>query len=243
MTMGTDIAAAVGGACGRGGCSTFGGSVAPCDPYSVKLVAVEFDFLNIIVQYPVQKFIRGACNAPSVFLRAGNGQAVGFGGLLEILVVVCSSAAAILHIGDFVVVLVAHFMENRAYRGFNGAVQRSGGNVDFLVPLSLDAPCVIQGIMSVASATALNGDHRAFKFAGEKVGVQLVIELFQITGKAAVFGQFFHGVRSLSFNNVVVDFEGAGGYTKYTRSLCGCGSSPLHSALVGVWCKGLVFMQ
>ena len=65
------------------------------------------------------------------------------------------------------------------------------------VALPLHTPCVIQGIMTIAAAAALNCDNGTLKYAVEKVGVQLIIELFQKSSKPTVFCQFLH-IRSLS---------------------------------------------
>lgn len=77
-----------------------GCAVAAHDAYAVGVVAGQLDFLNVIVQYPLEKFIRKDSGGirPSVFLRPSTDKAVGFGGLLEILVVISTAPAAILDI-------------------------------------------------------------------------------------------------------------------------------------------------
>ena len=68
VTVGADIAVVVVRPCGGRRRSTFGGGITPCNADTVILVAVQLDFLNIVVQYPVEQFIRRACYAPPVFL-------------------------------------------------------------------------------------------------------------------------------------------------------------------------------
>ena len=155
--------------------------------------------------------------APSPVLRfTGANQAMGFGGLLEGAVVVQSFVGAIHDTQNFKVILVAHFVDEGGNRRFDGTHKGCGGNVQFLVSLSLDAPSVVNGEVPPRLGAGLNGDNGPGEGTAENISVDFVIQLFEIGGYTAVFGQFFHGMRSFhSLKSKRVKITGAAStYTK-----------------------------
>lgn len=46
--------------------------------------------------------------------------------------------------------------------------------------------------MAVCAWSALDCDNRRFKFAVEKIGIELVKQLFQLSSEAGCFDNFFH---------------------------------------------------
>ena len=92
--------------CGSGGdvsCSAACGAVAAYDAYAVRVVAGQLDFLNVIVQYPLEQFIRQDSGGirPSVFLCPGTDKAVGFCNTLELLIMIGVAPGAGLYPFDF----------------------------------------------------------------------------------------------------------------------------------------------
>ena len=102
-----------GGGCGYVPRATAWGAVTAYDAYGVVVVAGQLDFLNVVVQYPLEQFVRQDSGSvrPSVFFRPSTDKPVGFCSLLEILIVVCTNPATILDVGNLLIVLVGHFME------------------------------------------------------------------------------------------------------------------------------------
>ena len=72
MTARAYIAVTTGGFGGYCRKPTIGGSITSSNANTEKLIAVEQNILNIIIQNPVKQIIGGACDAPSVFFGAVN---------------------------------------------------------------------------------------------------------------------------------------------------------------------------
>jgi len=60
-------------------------------------------------------------------------------------------------------------MQERCKHILNGSVQRPRTDVQFAVSFSLDAPCVVQGIMPIRTGGGLYGDDRTFQRILKKV--------------------------------------------------------------------------
>lgn len=86
-------------------------SAAAHNPYAIRFIAIELDFLYTVIQNPSKQLIRRSCHAPPVLFRPCDGQSMGFCCLLKVLVVICPSSAAILYIDDFIIVLMTHFVQ------------------------------------------------------------------------------------------------------------------------------------
>ena len=64
-------------------------------------------------------------------------------------------------------------MEQGTYGILNGAVKCPRRNIDFLVPFALNAPSIIQRIMTIAATAALNGDCLLYTSVTQKyIGIQ-----------------------------------------------------------------------
>ena len=184
MTAGTLIAEVMlpGGSGGDVPCAAACGAVAAYDAYAVGVVAGQLDFVNIVVQYPCKQFIRQDSRGirPSIFLRPGTDKAVGFCNPLELLIVVCAAPATVLEVGNLLVVLVAHLMEQGSNGVLNGSVQCTRSYVYLFAPLPLHAPCVIEGVVSIGSRGRLDGDNGSVKLSVKEVVIQLVVQLFEV---------------------------------------------------------------
>lgn len=90
-----------------------------CDPVTPKLVTVNQDVAQIIVQTELKQTVAGACNRPAVGGMVINIQAMGNRTIPETPVVVGVTTAAILYAVD-VVVIVHHFVQKGGGNFFNG---------------------------------------------------------------------------------------------------------------------------
>ena len=105
MTAGTLIAEVMlpGGSGGDVSCSAACGAVAAYDAYAVGVVAGQLDFLNVVVQNPLELFVRQDSGGirPSVFFCPGTDKAVGFRNSFELFVMVGVPPGAGLYPFDF----------------------------------------------------------------------------------------------------------------------------------------------
>lgn len=102
---------------------------------------VHRDIRDFVFKNPVNQQFTGGGMRPPIFFRVSDNQAVGFRCCLEGFVVVHAKVGAI---NDAVLEVqqMTTFMHKRCNDFFNASVQRSRSNVQFLAPLSLNAPCV-----------------------------------------------------------------------------------------------------
>lgn len=164
MAAGTLEAVVVGAGGGRGVPRAALRSVgAARDADTVGVVPGQLDLLNVVVQNPLEQSVGQDFGGvrPSVFLGSDTDQAVCFGGLLEVLVVVSTATGAVLYIHDFLIILVAHFVQEGGDGTLNGSVQRTGSDVDLFPAFALDAPCIVQGVVTIGAGGGLDGDDRS----------------------------------------------------------------------------------
>ena len=164
------------------------------DADTVGVVAGQLDLLNVVVQNPLEQLVGQDFGGvrPSILFGSDTDQAVCFGGLLEILVVVCTAPAAILDVCNLLVILMTHFVQEGGNGAFDRAVKRTCANVDLFPAFALDTPCIVEGVVSIGAGGGLDGDDRAFQYAVEEVAIQLVVQLFKVACKSAVLAQLFH---------------------------------------------------
>ena len=139
-----------------GGCAAVGACAA--DMEAAVFIPVDEDIREAIGQNEVQKSIRRACVAPSIFVAVGDCQAVGFRCCLKPLVVVGVASAAILD-ALLIVVIVDHFVEKGSGYFLNGSCQSASAYIDFVGAAQLGNPGIfLQGEMAVGSGSGLDGD-------------------------------------------------------------------------------------
>lgn len=146
-----------------------------------KFVAVEFDFLNVVLQNPVNQFVGdlGACIAPSVFFGTCADKHMGFCNFLEGLVVVNPSVRCVLNMENRIGKHMTALVNDCSQSQFDRSVKRSCSNIDFPASLSLDIPCVVERIATVCPRRRLNGDNRLGKFIVEQVSIYHAEDFFR----------------------------------------------------------------
>lgn len=133
------------------------------DADAVGVMPGQLDFLNVVVQNPLEQSVGQNFGSvrPSVFLGSDTDQTVCFGGLFEVLVVISAATGAVLYIHDFLIILVAHFVQEGGDGTLNGSVQSTGSNVDLFPAFALDAPCIVQGVVTIGTGGGLDGNDGA----------------------------------------------------------------------------------
>ena len=90
------------------------------DRDTIKLIPGDKNVWKFIFKHKVQQFIRWRCQRPAIFFMVGHIQSMGFGNLLETLVVVCIASAGVLNAVKLTIV-VAHLMEQVSTDKFDGS--------------------------------------------------------------------------------------------------------------------------
>ena len=122
---------------------------------------------------PGSGFRRQIRYRPSVGVVVADGQAVGFGGLLEFLVVVVSVVGYVLDpVGE--VVEVGHLVQHRGGHVADRAIDVLGADVDFPVRLAVSLPDFVYGAPAIGSASPIRRyrDSRA----GQLARVEMVVK-------------------------------------------------------------------
>ena len=148
-------------------------------------------------------------------------QTMSFGLLLEALVVVDAITGRVL---DLVlkIVLVHHLMKECRGGFLNRAVERGGGDVDFVLALVASLPDLRTGDVAVCGRSFLEADDGFGEFALEVMPVELPEHFFKLPGGSAGLNGLFH-----DFSPLYVKLQNGG--TDGIMFLSQCGLVPLRS--------------
>ena len=125
---------------------------------TTELIAIQENVCQVILQNHFEKLVAGAGDRPSILVMVIHNQAMGFGCVPELSVVVGVASAAILD-PIHMVVIVNHFMQQCGGDFLNGSREGSSTNVDFMGSTQLGNPGVFsQGEMTIGFGGGLNGD-------------------------------------------------------------------------------------
>ena len=153
---------------------------------------VDLDFAPTFLKCIFKKVVAGS-RVPSVAPALDAGQAVGLCNLLKTLVMIAPSPADLLD-PMLPAIEVDHLMQHRVEGLLDGIAQNLGCNVDFVGVIFGTPPDLCDGAVSEGARLALYCDDRGGQLVAEKVGVQAVIDVFELGDGAGHFCCLFHGV-------------------------------------------------
>lgn len=184
------VAVAVGGWCGSylATCCT---SAASPPRGETPLDAVHLNIGPALVQNEFTKGIGRLGDAPPDARVITDVKITGGGCIAELLVVVGSAAAAILYTVLHVPQVNA-FVQHGGNHIFDGPVQRSRADVQFMAGGRSLVPCFCNSYMAVSPRGALYGDDGFFQLSAEVFGVQCSENLFKVSSGPGSFNGLFH---------------------------------------------------
>lgn len=153
--------------------------------------AVHLDIGPALVQNELTKGIGWLGDAPPDARVITDVKITGGGCIAEFLVVVGPAAAAILYIVLHVPQMDA-FMQHSGNHIFDGPVQRSRADVQFMAGGRSLVPCFGNGNMTIGPRGALYGDDGFFQLSAEVFGVQCSENLFKVSSGPGSFNGLFH---------------------------------------------------
>ena len=159
---------------GRGGLAVLAAIIVALDLDLEGGLAVRGDVAQFrLLGDPGGGFRRQIRYRPSVGVVVADGQAVGFGGLLEFLVVVVSVVGYVFDpVGE--VVEVGHLVQHRGGHVADRAIDVLGADVDFPIRLAVGLPDFVYGAPAIGSASPIRRyrDGRA----GQLARVEMVVK-------------------------------------------------------------------
>lgn len=184
------VAVSVGGWCGSCLAARCTSTASP-PRGEAPLNAVHLDIGPALVQYEFTKGIGWLGDAPPDARVITDVKITGGGCITELLVVVGPAAAAILHTVLQVPQMDA-FMQHGGNHIFDGPVQRSRADVQFMAGGRSLVPCLGDGHMAVSPRGALYCDDGFFQLSAEIFGVQCSENLFKVSSGPGSLDGFFH---------------------------------------------------
>ena len=133
-------------------------SACSSDLETAELVPIDQDVGQVILQNLFQKLVARTGDRPTVFLVVIDDQAVSFGGIPELSIVVGVTSTAILN-ALHIIVVVNHLVQEGGCHFLNGSGESSCADVDFVGATDFRNPGVLsQGEVSVGFWRGLDGD-------------------------------------------------------------------------------------